>query len=37
MQKVVTLQKPVSVFACAAVGGREEARGPLGAGLDFSD
>ena len=37
MQKVVTLQKPVSVFASAAVGGREEARGPLGGGLDFSD
>lgn len=37
MQQVTRLRRPVGIFASAAVGGREEAMGPLGAGLDFSD
>lgn len=37
MQKVITLRRPVAIFAEAAVGGREEKNGPLGASLDFTD
>lgn len=37
MQQVITLARPVGIFAYAAAGGKEEAAGPLGAALDFTD
>lgn len=37
MQQVITLREPVGIFAYAAIGGKEEAEGPLGGALDHSD
>ena len=37
MRKITKLKRPVSIIAAAAVGGREEGSGPLGAAFDFID
>ena len=37
MQQVITLREPIGIFAYAAIGGKEEAEGPLGDLLDHSD
>lgn len=37
MQRIFTLPRPVGILAHAAVGGREEKKGPLGDALDLAD
>ena len=37
MQKIIYLENPVYIEGYSSVGGREEARGPLGKSFDFTD